>query len=79
MSDNANIPFGFTEVTKAQFFKVVGDLDVMPTTRNDFFTFWETKHRSNIGWSVPGWRNPSATPKRYALHNDYFLTSLSAK
>ena len=59
------------EVTKDQFFAVIGPLDVQPSLQNPNHTDWETRSRQIIGRSVPGWRNGyvegKETPKQYFL------------
>lgn len=62
-------PAGFKEVTKAEFFAVIGPQDVNPTVQNPAFTTWETRSREVVGWSYPGWKNSGNpnTPKMWAL------------
>jgi hypothetical protein len=61
------------EVTKTEFFNVVGPLDVHPSVQNPNFTLWETRNRQVIGRTVPGWSNAYVngveTPKQYFLEN----------
>lgn len=45
------------EVTKSQFFQVIGPLDVHPNHQNPECTAWETRNRQIVGHTVPGWRN----------------------
>lgn len=54
-------------VTKGQFFATIGHLDVMPRDSRPESTDWETPGRERLGWSAPGWRNPSAHKTVYAL------------
>jgi len=61
------IPADFKEVTRAEFFNAIGSQDVTPSVRHDFYTLWETRTRAIAGWTTPGWRSPSNTPRRYAL------------
>ena len=59
------------EVTREQFFDVIGPLDVHPSTQNPDRTNWETRNRQIIGYTIPGWRNTYVngieTPKQYFL------------
>ena len=59
------------EVTKEQFFDVIGPIDVHPSVQNPNHTDWETRNRQLIGRSIPGWRNTYdngvETPKQYFL------------
>jgi hypothetical protein len=45
------------EVTKEQFFEVIGPMDVHPSMENPELTEWKTRSGIIIGLSVPGWRN----------------------
>jgi hypothetical protein len=45
------------EITKEQFFKIIGLLDVNPSHQNPEFTEWKLKNGQVIGKSLPGWRN----------------------
>jgi hypothetical protein len=49
-----NIPPNMREVTKEQFFAVMGPLDVNPRPGRDF-SEWETRDRRVIGRSWPGY------------------------
>lgn len=52
-----NIPKGFVEVTKEEFFKVMGPLNVHPSLSNPDYTSWEMLgSRIVVGRSLPGWK-----------------------
>ncbi|SDR54539.1 hypothetical protein SAMN05443245_7450 [Paraburkholderia fungorum] len=55
-----NVPAGFREVTKDEFFAALysDPRDIMPSNVNPNFTSWETKRREVWGWTYPGWKNP---------------------
>lgn len=55
---------GFKEVTKDQFFDVIGLLDVHPRSERDK-TYWEDRARQLIGISTPGYSSNDA--KSYFL------------
>lgn len=65
-------PSGFVTVDKEFFFSVIGPLDVNPRNEHREYTVWETRSRHQIGWSAPGWANPSAYPNVYALTREAF-------
>jgi hypothetical protein len=47
------------EVTKEEFFKVIGPMDVNPSHQNPEFVEWKTRygHGQIVGLSVPSWKN----------------------
>lgn len=46
----------FIEVTKKQFFDFIGPRDICVSSHKDF-SLWETRSRSIIGKTIPGWGN----------------------
>jgi hypothetical protein len=66
------IPGGFRRVAKDEFFATLyaDARDIMPSIIDSpFYTTWETKSRFVWGWTAPGWKNPSAHEKIYALRS----------
>lgn len=52
-------------VSKEEFFKAMGPLNVHPKPERDV-THWELPNRRRVGRSEPGW-NPDGKPARYFL------------
>ena len=67
MDESPTPPAGFVVVDEQEFFAKIGPIDVHPSARMPFFTTWEMRDRRVIGWSFPGWKNPGALPKVWAL------------
>ncbi len=44
--------------------------DIMPTHTYEYASTWETPQRYVWGWSFPGWRNPMAPVKIWAVKNE---------
>jgi hypothetical protein len=68
------IPEGMVEVTKEQFFALLGadKRDIMPTTEAPEFTPWRVlATRERWGWTLPGWRSPWNCPRVYAVAQQY--------
>lgn len=53
-----NAVAGMREVTKDEFYAHVGPMDVTCNLDNPTYTVWETRNRTVVGRSYPGWRNP---------------------
>ncbi len=62
------IPDGFKQVTKDEFFKTLysDGRDIMPLNESPYCSTWETKSRDVFGWTAPGWSNPRGL-QLYAL------------
>ncbi len=58
------------QVSKEQFFAVVGQLDVHPQPRHPEKTTWELRDRTVVGVSQPGYKNPQA-PALYFLSDQF--------
>lgn len=60
---------GMREVTKAEFFATVGQLDAHPNcSLSTEYSVWEIRGtRQVVGRSYPGWKNPGE-PKRYFVN-----------
>ncbi len=62
------------EVTKEQFFEVIGPMDVHPSIQEPNETHWKTKNGQIVGLTIPGWRNGytdgKKTPRQYFLNTD---------
>lgn len=69
MNTTTQIPAGMREVTQEQFFEALraDPRDIMPTTKHEYFTTWETKDQRLWGWSTPGWKGPYNEKDRYAI------------
>jgi hypothetical protein len=54
------------EVTKDEFYKVIGPLNVHPSTELEMTTLWRMKYtRLIVGVSLPGWKNPGDEAKYF--------------
>ncbi len=49
---------GLVEVTRDQFFACIGPQDVSPCHNAPDYTVWETRDRTIVGCSLPGWKYP---------------------
>lgn len=58
-------PNEMVTVTKEEFFSYVGPRDIHPRSEPEKTT-WETRDRTVVGVSQPGWKNPGA-PSVYML------------
>lgn len=56
---------GFREVTKDEFFSVLGPLDVVLNLGDPSVTLWETRSRHVLGKTTPGWKFPGEEPHYY--------------
>lgn len=64
------IPKGFKQVTKDQFYQSLSadKRDIMPKHDEPESTSWIVQASRQVwGWSYPGWKNPGATPRLYAI------------
>lgn len=59
------------EVTKEQFFRVIGPMDVHPKSERDFSS-WETRDRDVVGRTTPGYMCRDENGKHTSC-NRYFL------
>lgn len=64
--DTDSIPAGMVEVSKEEFFAVMGPRDVHPRAKPDR-SVWETPNRTVLGHSMPGYLAPTGKPKRFFL------------
>jgi len=63
------VPAGMREVSKDEFFKKMGPLNVHPCTRpSPYYSSWRFDGGAGreVGRSYPGWKNPG-DPARYFL------------
>jgi hypothetical protein len=51
-------PAGMTEVSKDQFYEAIGPRDIVLSSNSPDFTTWETRNRTVVGRTYPGWKNP---------------------
>lgn len=72
MENQTKIPEGMIEVTKEKFFSALNAdrRDIMPSTRNAYYTVWETIDRTLWGWNSHGWKTRShlADPEICAVY-----------
>ncbi|OJA66555.1 hypothetical protein BGV71_31730 [Burkholderia ubonensis] len=59
-------PAGMVEVSKEQFYDVMGPLDVHPRAEPDR-SVWETPQRAVIGISMPGYLTDYGQPEQFFL------------
>lgn len=67
------IPNDFYEVSKDEFYNRLSadERDITPRFHDAETVSWRVKSSDEKwGWSYPGWKNPGATPKRYAIKKD---------
>lgn len=57
-------------VTKKEFYKVIGPLDVFPTIRNDYGSDFKNSAGIIKGYTIPYGDNPESS---YKPHKEYFL------
>lgn len=48
------VPSGCKEVPRADFYRLVGQGDIVPRTQRDY-VIWETRDRRVVGYSTPGY------------------------
>ena len=51
-------PLGMRPVTQEAFYAFVGPRDIVSSVVNPLFTVWETRNRTVVGRTYPGWKNP---------------------
>lgn len=61
-----DVPEGMSAVTRKKFFEIVGPMDVLLVNADARYTLWETRMRTPVGVTTPGWKNPG-DPKAYFL------------
>ncbi|WP_261541718.1 hypothetical protein [Burkholderia multivorans] len=63
-------PAGMVEVSKEQFYDVMGPLDVHPRAEPDR-SVWETPRRDVIGVSMPGYLTDYGQRERFFLMSNF--------
>ncbi|WP_186191018.1 hypothetical protein [Burkholderia gladioli] len=61
---NKNAPAGMVEVSKEQFYDLMGPRDVHPRAEPDK-SVWETPRREVIGISTPGYLTDYGQPEKF--------------